>query len=443
MTLLDIMQLIHGGGGSATLQTKTATPSKTEQTVEPDEGYDGLSAVTVSPIPAQFERVLALSSTTRSLQWFTESTIGSTRLIRLAAGSDLPVPGETVLAPFLVTDYYDDTDVDAYLIGAVVSSEDQQGALYTTIRITERYIDLTPGGVKTITENGTHDVAEFVSAQVNVQPTLQSKTVQPAKQIQVITPDTGYYGLDQVTVEPAAGGDIDAILDGSVTSIESDVTETRISALYWTPSLETVRLPRCLKIGAHSLQTVGATVQGGIVVPTPGIEVDIYAPVCQEVETYGLASSNFKRIHLPECTKLGDSAMALSLVEHVRLPKLATYANYAIGSNNVISADFGLIYSIISNLNSLTTAMKLVALRRTQGVISMTLNSLCQSAAPLRQGTGFVLVPRSLISNYTSATNWSALYTAGTQFLALEDYTQDGTTSGELDEDKIDVLLAS
>ena len=44
----------HGGGGTITLQSKTATPTEQEQTIEADEGYDGLSAVTVDPIPSSY-----------------------------------------------------------------------------------------------------------------------------------------------------------------------------------------------------------------------------------------------------------------------------------------------------------------------------------------------------------------------------------------------------
>lgn len=47
---------------------------------------------------------------------------------------------------------------------------------------------------------------------------------------------------------------------------------------------------------------------------------------------------------------------------------------------------------------------------------------------------GYIYVPRALIENYKVATNWS---TYATQFRALEDYTVDGTITGELDPNKI------
>jgi len=57
-----------------------------------------------------------------------------------------------------------------------------------------------PSGTINITENGTHNVTNYASANVNVQPTLQSKTFTPTAAGATITPDTGNYGLSSVTV---------------------------------------------------------------------------------------------------------------------------------------------------------------------------------------------------------------------------------------------------
>lgn len=83
-------------------------------------------------------------------------------------------------------------------------SEDSHGG---TIR------NITAGsvvqGTKTITENGTYDVAEFADASVNVpapEPELQAKTATPSTSQQTITADSGYDGLSQVTVSAMPSG---------------------------------------------------------------------------------------------------------------------------------------------------------------------------------------------------------------------------------------------
>lgn len=51
------------GGGNYTLQSKTITPTKSQQNVTPDSGYYGLSDVTVSAIPSNYQDVSATTTT--------------------------------------------------------------------------------------------------------------------------------------------------------------------------------------------------------------------------------------------------------------------------------------------------------------------------------------------------------------------------------------------
>ncbi len=50
------------GGGNYTLQTKTATPTKKQQSIAPDSGYYGLSAVTVNAIPEAYQDVSSVTA---------------------------------------------------------------------------------------------------------------------------------------------------------------------------------------------------------------------------------------------------------------------------------------------------------------------------------------------------------------------------------------------
>lgn len=51
------------GGGNYELQTKTATPTKMQQNITSDEGYYGLSSVTIEPIPETYQDVTSVTAT--------------------------------------------------------------------------------------------------------------------------------------------------------------------------------------------------------------------------------------------------------------------------------------------------------------------------------------------------------------------------------------------
>jgi hypothetical protein len=69
-----------------------------------------------------------------------------------------------------------------------------------------------PTGTKQITQNGTTDVTEYASANVNVQPNLQIKT---ATENGTVMPDQGYDGLSSVLVNVSGGGGSDGVYVGT------------------------------------------------------------------------------------------------------------------------------------------------------------------------------------------------------------------------------------
>lgn len=83
--------------------------------------------------------------------------------------------------------------------------------------------------------------------------------------------------------------------------------------------------------------------------------------------------------------------------------------------------------SNIYNLVNGCTALKSLIIREFG---SYTINSNTFSNSGISNGTGYIYVPRSMVDTLKSATNWSKY---ASQIRALEDYTLDGTTTGELD----------
>ena len=83
---------------------------------------------------------------------------------------------------------------------------------------------------------------------------------------------------------------------------------------------------------------------------------------------------------------------------------------------------------------SMTRAQNLVACVLRNSAVATLGGISAFGDTPIASGTGYIYVPRALVDSYKGATNWSNF---SNQFRALEDYTVDGTTTGELDESKI------
>ena len=94
---------------------------------------------------------------------------------------------------------------------------------------------------------------------------------------------------------------------------------------------------------------------------------------------------------------------------------------------------FAYCYSLIAIILRSTTLCRLVNTNAFQncchlyGTVDSTYN-------PNGETDCYIYVPADLVDSYKTASNWS---TFATQFRALEDYTVDGTITGELDPNKM------
>ena len=163
-------------------------------------------------------------------------------------------------------------------------------------------------------------------------------------------------------------------------------------------------------------------------------EVDV--PNVTSVQPYAFSGCTaLTRVNAPNATFVGNYALqkCSSLLE-VSFISTITLGNgvfqdctgltkfSAKGAKNVPAETF----IRCSNLNAL--------ILRNSESISPLQSTNAISGTPIASGTGYIYVPRSLVDSYKAASNWS---TYAAQFRALEDYTVDGTITGDLDESKI------
>lgn len=156
------------GGGNYNLQSKSVTPTKKQQNITPDNGYYGLSDVTVSPIPDNYQDVSSVNA----------------------------VAGEVLTGKIYVT-------ADGTVTTGTMPNN---GAVNRTLDATTISYTIPKG---------------YHSGTGKVQIVLETKTVTPTKSVQDITPTSGKV-LSKVTVA--------AIPDNYVDTSDADAVAANILA---------------------------------------------------------------------------------------------------------------------------------------------------------------------------------------------------------------------
>lgn len=143
---------VTGGASGASFQSKTVSPSESAQTVKADNGYDGLSQVTVNAVSRTY---VGSGVTKKSAATYTPGTSDQS----IASGQYLNGT-QTIKG-------------DSNLTAANIKSG------VKIFNVTGSYAGSSSGGGS---------------------PRLQTKTATPSESTQTISPDSGYDGLSSVTV---------------------------------------------------------------------------------------------------------------------------------------------------------------------------------------------------------------------------------------------------
>ena len=208
------------------------------------------------------------------------------------------------------------------------------------------------------------------------------------------TAEDGYTGLGKVTVNVQSSGGsaaIDMLINKTISGIESNVE----------------------KVGERALQSCQNLVSARF-------------PEATSVESYAFAACKaLKEVCLPKWVKqiggYGYTFYQCSALEKLDFPQLTT---------------------LQSNVFSDCSALKVLVLRSSTMATMTGINAFNKTPFSSGKTGGVLLVPSALAETYKTATNWSVLFGYGTnRFLAIEDYTVDGTVTGEIDWDRVEALF--
>ena len=150
--------------------------------------------------------------------------------------------------------------------------------------------------------------------------------------------------------------------------------------------------------------------------------------------------TSLEELILPTAEHTGYASMTnCRALKNVYFPKVHTISDTSLKNTTALTyVDLPICKEIKQNgFNG--GGIKTLVLRKTSGMCVLSnVNAFANS--PIASGNGYVYVPRAFLSDtdstndYRRATNWS---TYAAQFRVLEDWTVDGTTTGEMDWDKI------
>lgn len=222
------------------------------------------------------------------------------------------------------------------------------------------------------------------------------------------------------------------LLEGTLTEYVDDEVETvSVYAFYGITSLTNISVPNAVTINDSAFNgctnITNANLTSAITIKHSGF--------------YGC--TKLENINAPEVTTLGYAAFYnCKKLKHISFPKLTSAPTTEMFryANELEWADLGSVGAIGNQWFENCYNLAKLFLRKTGSVTTLS------SASPLTKTpfsgynglVGTAYVPSALISTYQSATNWVTLYTNGTcVFKALENYTLDGTTTGEINWTKI------
>ena len=263
---------------------------------------------------------------------------------------------------------------------------------------------IKPSGKKTISENGENiNVSEYATVDVNVP--IPSGYIKPSGTLEIT--ENGSYDITQlerveVNIESGGGGDVDGLIDGSITEITSEVTDIRSYAFSYCAKLVSANFPNATSMGASALRNCSSLESASI-------------PNVREIKAEAFSyCSSLKNIEATNARYIYDSAFRnCTALENVVFPSVTQVStNVFYGCTMLYKVDFPEVSTLTGYAFQNCTKLEALILRRTDKVCSL---SAKLTISP------YIYVPRALKSQYSSATNWSF---SADRIRAIEDYPE-------------------
>lgn len=211
--------------------------------------------------------------------------------------------------------------------------------------------------------------------------------------------------------------------DGITSVSAPNVTSIGNYGFYSSNGVKSIYFPALTTIGTNCLTNLAITA------------LDL--PECTTIGASSFnACTNIATINLPKVTAIPATCLASTKITTLTLPECKSVGNSSLsGSTNLKYVDLPTCTSLVNY--ALRNSPKLATLiLRSETMCTLANYSLNSTA--IWNGTGHVYVPAALMASYQAASNWKTIHAKNNATIrALEDYTVDGTITGELDESKL------
>lgn len=405
------------------VQEKTVVETGSEQVIEPDTGFIGLSKVTVKP-----------------------------------SGENSSQGGEVI------------TGVNGKIasIKTQIKSVTPSGTVQN-IEPDSGYVGLSTVQVQAVTSDVDENIqpenirtgVSILGVEGTLGNPLQNKTATPSINEQVITADSGYDGLNSVTINAVTSAidnniqpsnikkdvnilgvvgtlvdNSDAIIEGTATSITTNATKIAQYKFYYDESLTEFIGNNVLNVGSYAFWSFKSDFEFSL----PNARyIEAYAfqhnawyinkvelPNCLTINSYAFnnnssqsSNNTVATLLLPKVKTIGSYAFSCwGSITSLNLPELTTIGNGSFSRcSSLVSVNLGNLTQIKQQCFQYCSSLTTIIIPNTSvcGLYNTT-NSI--PASSTQHIT--IYVPSSLISSYQTATNWSTLYNNGVvDFIAI------------------------